>query len=311
MKKTAMLLLPLLAGLGSVVGCSGVGDDTGELGSDGEVTDIAPGQLMDSDGSGDAREIARVHIPAVDTTLTFHRSDDDDSVIVHEDAPTGAPSVLEATAVAEEATPLEVFLSLLPKTVEVPEPLLRNHERLTEATEQREPRLLDVRAFEGANLANVGESPLGSSSQALTSDTAADCSFSADGQSYFDGIWQALGWGWHWYRYSSQSQGVGELAAPMTPATGAYRSHVCNGGREGYPLATARHRVMRLYTLPPTIDGKVCNEQQLLDFAVPRGRRSLVSVSTTDRVCKYQSFIRANGTVGFPFRSAIGVMAPP
>lgn len=153
-----------------------------------------------------------------DYTLTFLEADDG-SVAVVEYAPAKAPALLD-DFVRRQATALEILHAVSPER-EAPELLVADHERETGGAAPR-----DVSDF------TMQQQPVADGESSSTGYYATNCSFSSDGQSYFDDWWQSLGWGWHWYNYTTPSANIFQTS-PNTPKRKKLRAHTCHNGSSG------------------------------------------------------------------------------
>lgn len=250
--------------------------------TDGETENVA------TNGAGDENVLAALSVG--DTVVRFQKIDDEGAVGMLEDAPLTARSVLDTLVGEEHATPLEVFRALASPGARVPEALVDNH-RL--ATGGAEPRSLSTGA----------ESGLQPQGQSVMNVGAADCSFASDGQSFFDGVWQALGWDWHWYVYHSAYKSLGWVGSATTNVTANYRAHVCNGGKASSPLTNLPFSVARQ-------PGGACESKVLVDaYNVKKDRRA-IWYQTNAPACQYRAWAMPQGTVGYPMRWSMGIMAP-
>ena len=258
------------------------------------LTTMFAGAASSQTTKGLTRDIVTTfRVDREDAVITFLEVGEDGSVGVLEDSPVDHVSMLDQLVVEQGATPLELFLALAPWNHQVPAILVKAHEQ---AKGTDEPRMLRLRD-------QASNNPVVAFGLSSLQEFGADCSFSSDGQSYFDGVWNALGWNHHWYVYHSAWASSGWVASASTGTTSNYRAHVCNGGRVSNPSAKLGFSVVRL-------GGPGCNEKVVLDNHLVGKDRRAVWYQSDAPACQYQSWAKPQGTVGWPMRWAMGIMWP-
>lgn len=168
-----------------------------------------------------------------DVRYTF--IDQKDSIGIAESAPIGSPSTLDALLL-EAATSLEVFVALDPER-QPPAVLIEYHNK---AVGERTSPLPGNETVDIPGARNVRDlSAVVAASEllplaAITAHYDATCSFAGDGQQYFDGRMDDLGWNWGWYWYNFSNAYEVRYSA-ITGNTSQVRSHSCNqdGGPPG------------------------------------------------------------------------------
>lgn len=221
----------------------------------------------------DPRIVARIAFPELESSVALY--DLGDGTVMASEL-SHHTSMLDRY-MAEDATALEMFTTTAPAGVDVPEAL-----RLAHRAERGDAEPRDLHA--STHFRHWEQD---------YDQYAADCSFAGDGQTYFDGRWQNLGWDHHAYHYLNDRP-WGANHTFFTGWTRRFRAHVCVRDVAGHVI----HSVSRVSgpALPAAASGPFGSSYQ---FAVETGERSIVYLVHSNKNRRFKSFAAQSDTADY------------